>query len=219
MSDYVEPLDEVAEALGLAIAYVEDVIEDVKVSIRTMVEDEKFAEIQRHTDRLESLRSFNDEVVMMLGRWRSELAPDGARVQSRSDASTGSTAPSSARSAPKRPFGRLARGRKTPQDAFRLPILQVLVEAGGSMPAGDCLAAVGRIMRERFNETDLEMLPSDPRAVRWRNTAQWSRNDMADEGLMDRSVHGVWTITPAGRDWLARRTSDPAHGDQRTEVP
>lgn len=61
-------------------------------------------------------------------------------------------------------------------------------------------------MADRFTEVDRETLPSDGLTLRWRNTAQWARNTLADHGYIDRSVRGVWTITPAGRAWLERRS-------------
>ena len=46
----------------------------------------------------------------------------------------------------------------------------------------------------------MKALPSDPKSVRWRNTAQWCRNTMVNEGLLKGdSPHGVWEITAAGK--------------------
>jgi len=39
--------------------------------------------------------------------------------------------------------------------------------------------------------------------VRWRNTAQWCRHTMVQEGLLKRdSPHGIWEITEKGRQAL-----------------
>jgi restriction system protein len=38
---------------------------------------------------------------------------------------------------------------------------------------------------------------------RWRNTAQWARNSLREEGLIrDDSPRGIWEITDKGRQWL-----------------
>ena len=103
-------------------------------------------------------------------------------------------------------LGRVARGSRTPEPAFRVPILAVLIEAGGSLPMRDAIDKVGDLMAAELNEVDRQSLPSDEHAVRWRNTAKWARNNMADEGLLDRSTRGVWAITDAGRAWMETRT-------------
>jgi hypothetical protein len=44
------------------------------------------------------------------------------------------------------------------------------------------------------------LLASDPDMPRWRNSAQWARNTMRQEGLLkEDSPHGTWEITDAGR--------------------
>ncbi len=99
---------------------------------------------------------------------------------------------------------RLKRGLRTPEDAFRIPILQSLVELGGSAPMSDVLDKVEAKMRDQLNAYDRSTLPSDPTQTRWRNTAQWARNAMVKEGLMSSdSPRGIWEITEAGRRWLA----------------
>jgi len=74
------------------------------------------------------------------------------------------------------------------------------------MSASEALDAVGQRMSDRFTEVDLQVLPSDAKTLRWRNTAQWSRNVLADDGHIDRSVRGIWTITESGLAWLERRS-------------
>ena len=37
----------------------------------------------------------------------------------------------------------------------------------------------------------------------WRNTAQWVRNDLREEGLIrDDPPRSIWEITEKGRQWL-----------------
>jgi len=102
--------------------------------------------------------------------------------------------------------GRLPRGLRTPEDAFRRPILETLAELGGAGPIGEVLDRVEHKMKGVLNEYDREPLPSDPRSVRWRNTAQWCRNTLVREGLMKAdSPYGVWEISEQGRKWLAKQ--------------
>ncbi len=209
MSDDVEPLDEVDDALSLTIEYVEDVIEDLKAATQEAVRDERFDEMDRNAERVKQLRSFNQDVAGLLTNWRTNLVRSGA-PKPMTDAfgdpagePTGDgdgTGPGS-----KQFYGRVIRGTKTPEAAFREPILRVLADAGGSMTVGACLDALESVMGERLNDVDRQLLASDGRTVRWRNTAQWCRNSLADLGLIDRSVRGTWTITDDGRTWLTRR--------------
>ena len=110
----------------------------------------------------------------------------------------------------RRSKGMLPRGLRTPEAAFRKPILESLAELGGSAPVGKVLEVVEHKMKGILNEYDQEPLPSDPRSVRWRNTAQWCRNTLVREGLMKSdSPHGIWEISEEGRRWLQHEGSQP----------
>lgn len=101
--------------------------------------------------------------------------------------------------------GRLSRGLRTPEDAFRRPILEALVELGGSARVAEVLARIEKKMASQLTKHDLEPLPSNAHCPRWRNTAQWCRAKLVEEGLIRRnSPHGVWEISEAGRGWLQR---------------
>lgn len=112
------------------------------------------------------------------------------------------------RKATGRATGKLPRGLRTPQRAFRRPILEALVELGGSAPIGDVLERVEAKMKHVLNEYDWQPLPSHPNPVRWKNTAQWCRNTLVREGLMKSdSPYGIWEISEAGRRWLEHEGS------------
>ena len=86
------------------------------------------------------------------------------------------------------------------EEAFRRPILEVLVDLGGSAPVGEVLERVGIKMKSVLNQYDREPLLSDPCSVHWKNTTQWCRNTLVREGLMKNdSPHGVWEISDVGR--------------------
>lgn len=100
---------------------------------------------------------------------------------------------------------RLQRGLRTPEAAFRLPILEALVELGGSASISEVLNRVYEKMKNQLNEYDYQPLPSTPNELRWRNTAQWCRATMVKEGLLTPdSPRGIWEITEAGRTELTR---------------
>jgi len=102
-------------------------------------------------------------------------------------------------------FPRLQRGLRTPEDAFRRPILQTLVELGGSATMGQVLDRVGEKMKTILNDYDRRPLPSDPNTIRWRNGAQWCRNTLVQEGLLKAdSPRGIWEISQKGMEALKR---------------
>jgi restriction system protein len=106
------------------------------------------------------------------------------------------------------PRKKRARGQITPQQAYVLPILQVLEEMGGSGNVAEVVDRVGEILSDTLTELDLGQLASR-KQVRWRNAAAWARNKMKEEGLLaDHSPFGVWEITEQGRAYLRR------HGDE-----
>lgn len=93
-------------------------------------------------------------------------------------------------------------GLKTPQQAYRLPILNTLVKMGGSGQARDVLEAVYDQMKSVLNEYDHGLLQNGS-TPRWRNTAEFERNTMRKEGLIKSdSPLGIWEISEKGLKWL-----------------
>ncbi|MBC8275206.1 MAG: winged helix-turn-helix domain-containing protein [Chloroflexi bacterium] len=94
---------------------------------------------------------------------------------------------------------RLDRGLRTPEDAYRRPILETLIELGGSASVGKVLDSVEEKMKASLNTYDRQPLPSAPHTPRWRNNAQWCRNTLVQEGLLKAdSPWGMWEISPKG---------------------
>jgi hypothetical protein len=92
---------------------------------------------------------------------------------------------------------RTPRGMKTPQRAFREPILRALYELGGSGQISEILEKVYVLIRDKLKEVDHQRLASGQ--IRWRNTAQWERNNMVNEGLIKKnSPIGTWELTAKG---------------------
>lgn len=99
----------------------------------------------------------------------------------------------------KKKRSRLERGLRTPEEKFILPILEALVELGGEAHASDVLKLVHAKMKNILNTYDYEDLSSNNQK-RWENTAQWTKDRMVKEGLLDRNVpRGVWRITEKGK--------------------
>jgi hypothetical protein len=104
----------------------------------------------------------------------------------------------------KRFFGRKPSGEITPHEVFCRPILEILSEMGGRARTRDVLDKLGVRMKDTLKPKDYERHLSTAKQIRWRNTAQWARNVMANEdGRMKKKTrNGIWEISDAGRDWL-----------------
>lgn len=91
------------------------------------------------------------------------------------------------------------RGENTPQTAYRLPILESLVEMGGSGRMKEVLVRVHDKMKNQLTPRDLGKLPSGT-AIKWVNTAQWERQYLKTGGYLKKdSSHGIWEISEDGR--------------------
>jgi hypothetical protein len=104
------------------------------------------------------------------------------------------------------------RGTRAPSDSilpegeYLMPLLETLAERGGSAPAREVVAEVGRRLRDRLMPMDMESLASG--GIRWQNRVQFVRLRLVEEGLIERkSPRGVWALTKAG---MARARGEAA---------
>jgi restriction system protein len=95
-----------------------------------------------------------------------------------------------------------------PTESYWIPILEAIVERGGREYSDAILSLVEKKMAKILTAADYEILPSGG-AQRWRNRAQWQRQNMVQQGILRKdSPRGIWEITPEGRKWLAARKTD-----------
>jgi hypothetical protein len=98
---------------------------------------------------------------------------------------------------------RVAPGTILPEREYWKPMLQVIVERGGSAPAGEVILELGERLKDSFTPLDLQRLDSG--AVRWRNRARFARLRMTQQGLLGKtSPRGIWAITDLGRAFLEK---------------
>lgn len=106
----------------------------------------------------------------------------------------------------KRFFGKRKKGEVTPHTAYYRPILEALVEMGGSGKTKSVLDRVGEKMKGKLKPLDYEPHKSDGKSIRWRNSAQWARNTMVNQdGRMKKSKTGTWEISAKGKKWLSNQ--------------
>lgn len=93
-------------------------------------------------------------------------------------------------------YRRSRKGMKTPESAYLRPILEVLVELGGSGDVNTVLDRVYSRMAPQLNDHDRSPLASDGVTLRWRNTAQWARNAPREQRLLRTDTQRrVWAIS------------------------
>ena len=138
------------------------------------------------------LTDFHDKVKGLQAEWQTLFAE--------------TTPPRPKKGGKRKGTARLARGMRTPEEAFRQPILASLMDLGGSAPLADVLDAVGKRMAAVLNKHDRQRLTSGPtHEVRWRNSAMWCRYKMVRDGLLKSgSPRGMWEISEKGRKALEK---------------
>lgn len=99
---------------------------------------------------------------------------------------------------------RRRKGQLTPMNEYIRPILESLVEMGGSARSGHVLRSVNQKMETKLNDYDLQAKPSQPSEPYWRNRANWCRLVLIREYgfLRSDSPRGYWEITGSGRRYL-----------------
>lgn len=99
-------------------------------------------------------------------------------------------------------YPRRTKGERTLRQAFRIPILEALMELGGKGETDEILKKVEIKMRDILKPVDYEKLSSGI-MIRWQNTAQWERYVMVQDGLLrSDSPRGIWEITEEGKSFL-----------------
>jgi len=152
------------------------------------MEQKRFEEARQAIELGVRLEEFRARVKAMQSEWENLFA---TRLPSREKR--------------RRKTERLPRGLRTSEDAFRQPILEALVELGGSGTVEQVLEIVEKKMKSILNEYDYMPLHSDPASIRWKNTAQWCRATMVREGLLKAgSPKGVWEISEKGWEEVQR---------------
>jgi len=99
--------------------------------------------------------------------------------------------------------------KKTHEEKFYDPILIALESLGGSAYSYQVIDIVHNLLRDEFNEIDYQGMPSNPKEIRWVNTARWARQTLKNEGLLKKnSPHGIWELDKAGWDHLKKDKKD-----------
>jgi len=175
--------NEVNSAFEILLEEIEEVFNTISKEGEEAFKTQDFDKAKTLSDYGKRLKDFREKVKTLQREWKtifSERIP--TRRQKRQTKE------------------RLERGLRTPEEQFVMPILESINELGGKAEMKDVLNLVHEKMKNNLNSYDYEPLPSNPKQKRWENTAQWARNTMVNEGLLNKdSPRGIWEITDKGR--------------------
>jgi restriction system protein len=194
--------NEIAAAFEILIGEIETAVDDLNERGAEAFRRGDHNIIDPTLDRAKRLTAFRNRV--------KDLQREGERLFSQHSARpTGATRSASLPDQrTRRPSlaQRLERGLRTPEDSYRMPILETIEKLGGSARVGEVLDLIGEKMAPQFTEYDRHALKSGEE--RWRNAAQWCRLTLVREGLLSSdSPQGIWELTEQGRMELQRMPS------------
>ena len=195
--------NEVSTSFEILLEELENIVEALNQEGAKQFSRSAHEDASKTLEKVKLITSFRGKVKQLQNEWNTLEAQ-----------SINKRKPLSRKRGKKKSPARLERGLRTPEDEFRIPILDALAQLGGSTPIGDVTDQLEKSMADVLNEYDWQTLPSVPNVPRWRNTAQWARQSLVNDGyLSGDSPKGIWEITDSGRELL--RT---AKGSSRTPV-
>jgi hypothetical protein len=92
-------------------------------------------------------------------------------------------------------------GHKTPQHAYREPLLKILRKHGGQASRVQVLRELESMLGKNLTPHDRKKIKTG--AVRWERTAEWEVRLMREEQLIRPvadTARGVWALTPKGME-------------------
>ena len=170
--------DEVITAFKLLLEEMGMVIDKLKEKGAVALQKSAYDKAREYIEKANALEKIKDKARQLQNEWQKAFSLISVR---------------STKKRKRKVKSRLERGLRTPEDAFRIPILKALLKLNGSAPMATVLEFVEEQMEEILNDYDRQLLPSK-KMVRWKNTAQWCKYKMVQEGLLDsNSSRGIWT--------------------------
>jgi restriction system protein len=214
-------LQNVLAAFDVLIEEMEDALQSIHAAGADALETRNYERAQTAIEHARRVMLVCEKVAALKGEWKGfesafsvladpeQQTPHIASVQRQTRIYTAPAKPRPVvhQEAPQ-PVGRLIAGRirkglRTPEPAFFRPILQALSDLGGSAKRSDVFNLLEQSMRDVLKPIDYQILSSEAEQVRWQNSAQWARNLMVKEGLLQAdSPVGIWEITEKGRVFL-----------------
>ena len=183
--------NEVNSAFEILLEEIENVVESLNQEGEKAFKGQNYEKLRVFIANAEGLSTFRGKVRELQKEWRNVFTGKiPGRIKKRKS------------------YKKLQKGLRTPDDNFRIPILESLNELGGKAEMNEVLKKVSEKLKDKLNKYDMQKLASNPSQKRWENTAQWCRNAMVKEGLLSSdSPRGTWEITSEGKKYLREKNN------------
>ncbi|MGC9057292.1 MAG: winged helix-turn-helix domain-containing protein [Candidatus Saccharicenans sp.] len=179
--------NEVNEAFEILLEEIEAVSNDLSEQGSMALKSGDYDKAHLAIEQATRLQEFREKVKALQKEWKSLFKGKIRRQVKRNTVK------------------KLKRGLRTPEGAFRQPILESLIELGGSAKMAEVLNLVEKKLKGKLTKFDYEPLPSDRKTIRWTNTARGCRNTLVKEGLLKSgSPYGIWEISEKGIKFLRK---------------
>lgn len=184
--------NEVSTAFEILLEEIENVVEALNQEAERIFKCQDYEKAKILIEDASKITNFREKIKELQQQWKDIFAAKASKEWHISISKK-----------KEKSHKKLKEGLRTPEDAYRIPILESIVELGGEGKAQDVMDKVFEKMAKNLNEYDLAPLPLNPRIKRWKNTTRWCRYTLTNEGLIDpNSERGVWVITEKGRNYL-----------------
>ncbi len=193
---------EVSELFKALLDKLNDLLLSIRKDAMHIIQEGNYAKAQEYIILAQQVERFIAEMHVKYQEW--QMLSNKPMLHQKSTALTKNEPYERINNITSQVKYKLPRGLRTPEQAYRIPILKALVELGGEAPMQEVLKKVYEQMKTILKPVDLEPLPSDPKKnPRWKNTAMWERFNMVRDGLLrGDSPRGIWAITERGREYL-----------------
>lgn len=102
------------------------------------------------------------------------------------------------------PQRKLVKGLKTPEKAFVFPVIDTLMEFGGTAPRKQVVQIVYEKMKHILNDYDLLPMSYNKYVPRWKDTLHWVKLNLLERGILARGTEkGIWALTDYGKAYYA----------------
>lgn len=173
---------EVVPAFEMLLEELERIIPDLNAQGKDLLDRKQYAQAHELINKAQSVVAFQTKVKALRDEWVRMQVPA---------------------TKPPQPKPQTETGLVTPQQDFRIPILQALVALGGRAHCQKVFKKLDENIGHQFSKADRQTMPSNDSEIRWVNAARWERLKMVKDGLLaSNSQYGIWEITPAGREAL-----------------
>jgi hypothetical protein len=204
---------DVSKAFDMVLAKIQETIDALNGSVIEASQAEEFEQVQKLAAKGQQIVQFRERVLDLQTEWNrsitkppepaAPLPPDTltSRAQQMETDFTDELEliePSADDDEDERDIP-----AKQKED-FYTPILGALIDLGGTARADEVLDKLEETMA--FSSRDLKARAAGP--IRWKHIAHQARHDLVHEKgfLSPLSPRGVWEVTEAGRNYLARNT-------------